>query len=489
MKKYILIIACFLFHHTICESQNWSPITPQEKFNYQVDNATYISNTLWVDSIEVINADTVFHLNKIVADCFECPWQFDKYTEYKLANQSQFMQHTITNKGEGIYEFSGNKHFILETKSQLGASWNFDSLNNITATIVDLSELALFGAMDSVKVIETSNGDSIWLSKNHGIVQFNEGDLTYELKGIEERGIGEHVPNFWDIYNFDVGDVFQYKHTEGGFDGVDFWEYTTLEKYTILSKTVEADKYIYETFRVYTGSNNGTSDHSIEFIQSSNDAAYTEFYNRSLVNYVDIDNYELCGPPKSFMGIYKDSIDQRVIKKTGNPFNYEYDKLVSYDFQDYDFQSQIPISDTLIRESCSHFFYHEYKEGVGLVFSRISGFEWGKDSELLGYVKGTDTIGTVWSDEEILLSTQNVIEHQHSFQLYPNPISNGILNMKSIPSQALSIKIFDLNGKMVLNHFDFISDAEIDLSHLSAGIYFVRISNNEIVETRKIIVL
>ena len=63
-------------------------------------------------------------------------------------------------------------------------------------------------------------------SANHlALLDFPSDTLTatgktpmyYNLAGIETRGVGDSVINFWSIYNFNVGDVFMYlQDDEGG---------------------------------------------------------------------------------------------------------------------------------------------------------------------------------------------------------------------------------------------------------------------------------
>lgn len=86
MKIFLVFPILFLSLNSY--SQNWAPISLNDKYNYQVDSASYISNTIWIDSVNVINSDSVFSLNKIVQDCFECPWSDDPFVEFKIANQS-----------------------------------------------------------------------------------------------------------------------------------------------------------------------------------------------------------------------------------------------------------------------------------------------------------------------------------------------------------------------------------------------------------------
>ena len=67
--------------------------------------------------------------------------------------------------------------------------------------------------------------------------------------------------------------------------------------------------------------------------------------------------------------------------------------------------------------------------------------------------------------------------------VYPNPASNHI-NIKS-KLDIINSKLFDVKGKLILKS----NQKNIDISHLSKGLYFLKLSTNksEIV-TKKIVI-
>ena len=66
--------------------------------------------------------------------------------------------------------------------------------------------------------------------------------------------------------------------------------------------------------------------------------------------------------------------------------------------------------------------------------------------------------------------------------IYPNPTS-GLINIKNEEQNIQMISIYNLSGVQVFN----TRDTTFDLSHLSAGIYFVQIITNKGVVTKKIV--
>jgi len=73
---------------------------------------------------------------------------------------------------------------------------------------------------------------------------------------------------------------------------------------------------------------------------------------------------------------------------------------------------------------------------------------------------------------------------KYDFTMYPNP-TNGLLNLSA--NQSFEVKIFDLNGKLVFN--DKLNESQqLDLSHLSPGVYLTKISINKVTKTNKLII-
>lgn len=77
---------------------------------------------------------------------------------------------------------------------------------------------------------------------------------------------------------------------------------------------------------------------------------------------------------------------------------------------------------------------------------------------------------------------------------YPNPVSNeGVITYTLVNSEDVSVKIFDMAGRMVANVFEGKQDAgeqavKFDASNLESGIYFYQLNAGEVSVTNKIIV-
>jgi len=72
-----------------------------------------------------------------------------------------------------------------------------------------------------------------------------------------------------------------------------------------------------------------------------------------------------------------------------------------------------------------------------------------------------------------------------SFNLYPNPVSNGILHIETSASDALDIEFFNMLGQRVLTSKNSKS---INVSNLNAGVYLVKLNQGSFYVTKKIVI-
>ena len=72
-----------------------------------------------------------------------------------------------------------------------------------------------------------------------------------------------------------------------------------------------------------------------------------------------------------------------------------------------------------------------------------------------------------------------------NISLYPNPAST-ILNLKN--AENASIQVYDLLGKMILSKVNISMDEQIDVANLQTGTYFIKISKDNLVTTKRFLV-
>lgn len=71
-------------------------------------------------------------------------------------------------------------------------------------------------------------------------------------------------------------------------------------------------------------------------------------------------------------------------------------------------------------------------------------------------------------------------------QVYPNPVSNGVLHIESNLNTARTISLFDVLGKQVLN--TTTSNNTINIANLNSGIYILKITEGSKTATRKLVI-
>ena len=81
---------------------------------------------------------------------------------------------------------------------------------------------------------------------------------------------------------------------------------------------------------------------------------------------------------------------------------------------------------------------------------------------------------------------RNLNDNFLDINIYPNPVSDGFLNIVSNSNNPLNISIYDLNGREVISQ-KIIFDS-IDISSLSQGIYSLILSEGKKSTIKKIVV-
>ncbi|MCD2257888.1 T9SS type A sorting domain-containing protein [Psychroserpens luteolus] len=74
----------------------------------------------------------------------------------------------------------------------------------------------------------------------------------------------------------------------------------------------------------------------------------------------------------------------------------------------------------------------------------------------------------------------------NNFKVYPNPTSTGFVNIISNNSDAISVAVYDILGKQVIN--TALNNDRLDVSALNAGVYILKISQNNASVTKKLVI-
>ena len=85
---------------------------------------------------------------------------------------------------------------------------------------------------------------------------------------------------------------------------------------------------------------------------------------------------------------------------------------------------------------------------------------------------------------DLTLSTETFDANQ--FSVYPNPTSNGFVNITSTTNDVLNVQVFDILGKQVLNQT--VSNNVLNVSSLTSGMYILKIAQNGNAITKKLVI-
>lgn len=101
-----------------------------------------------------------------------------------------------------------------------------------------------------------------------------------------------------------------------------------------------------------------------------------------------------------------------------------------------------------------------------------------------------DNDGSIHYSEIRVLNTRN----ESVVELFPNPSKTGIFNLQyhSAKNQNLDIQVFDISGKLVINDYvQLVEDTNLirlDFSHLSQGVYTLKMGDENNTISKKLII-
>ncbi len=222
-------------------SQNWRLVSKGDKYNFQLNTADFISNTIRVDSAAALGADSVFWLSQpkgvyltgypyivmignLLGDSMVMHPDLSYECRFRLPSSPNYAQQS----------------FIIRTQAEPGDSWEFQP--GITATVTDKKDTLCWGISDSIKTLTLSDGRGIRISKHFGLLFSDNQTLT----GIQGTDKGTQLPVLADFYSdWTEGAVFEKLIIfDQNFENTSS---KTWNKYYVLGKTVTPDSIIIST--------------------------------------------------------------------------------------------------------------------------------------------------------------------------------------------------------------------------------------------------
>lgn len=93
---------------------------------------------------------------------------------------------------------------------------------------------------------------------------------------------------------------------------------------------------------------------------------------------------------------------------------------------------------------------------------------------------------TTFAQQSMSSYSSEVIKDIDGLSIYPNPVSNGKIYITSTLNKPKEVIIYDVLGKMAMS--ETIIGKELNVSNLNPGVYILRIKENDLSTTRKLVV-
>jgi len=493
MKQALaLFISILLFQNMA--AQDYQIIRSDRTVFYDFHIYPYSINTIRIDSIQVINQDSIFYsiptIYQMSKDCYE-----------PFGPSLMGSKIVIQDNGHNIV-FNKNEDSIkICTKAKLGESWTITLPNqevSINATVIDHKAENFLELTDSVKTIQfqTVNeadsakldifGLTLKLSKNYGLIQgidFREFPKhswrnNFSFKELQLLGLtnpSKGVQNFtwFDVYDFQVGDEFHGKNCDHCVNNHSCSEnIQTIEKREdFYSEEGQLEKIVYTINNEYSSFNYSDSSTQYGISTLKKTILQDQYLNFDVLpghtyqrpyEYVEYTQYRMLP--------YKNTVAKVV------PINH-YDHIC---FTDSCWTTGYCIIDG--SEPFHYYgkglggpYYTDDTDWAGCIFTR----------DLVYYKKGDES----WGTPVIITNIEDLNIDRLVMKIYPNPAQNRFTvttNQKYFPARLI---VIDLSGKTVLDENVSATSKTIQINNLKEGLYLATMVNEDfVIPTQKLLI-
>lgn len=297
-------------------------------------------------------------------------------------------------------------------------------------------------------VLSPLNNQIIQISENEGIISFPDiftfPDTLRMFSLIGKEGIyGFHAPTYAEIYNFEVGDVFQF--FSYGVQGS--WSYNTQ---TILSKSYDSENNVTYSIAEYR-----QSRHLESIPVFPNWQEVWNFSSDTIVN-----NYS--ASEKIFIPPHDGRVRNSYVYEMVNGVNRLtlYWNYFTYGFIGCDLNCIGPT------DKEGGFYRPIFREGFGRIYA---GGTFDTYSMLYHYsLANGETFGSLYVvgiDEQ----------EKNQVLIFPNPTTDELTLSFSYPSNGGELKVLDMSGRIVTVELiaNGVSSTSLDFNAFPEGLYFI----------------
>jgi hypothetical protein len=475
MKKPLLTIFILSLLFSVANAQGFQSVNSGRVAYFSLDDKF---NFLKIDSLKTTNGDSVFYPSRNL-----------EYVDYRcysrFAPSWAGSKIIIRNDGTNIYFNHNNDSIIIKTKAGLNEKWIAfqiaDSIS-IMAEVIGCKYDSLLGLEDSIKTIRFQSLDSagkpiddlvnqiqLLLSQHYGwkeALNFNlfpnlEAECfpyqyfqPCELIGLSNPKMGRQNLTWFEVYNFEPGDVLHVYETHFNCCGI--FPCKMLHRqilYTYLDRTNFPDSIVYhvkcETHELITQYPDTVSTKVFfdtirevikpypEFDMLSNELILSEDGSRiSLLNQFKYLGLECKSFSESFTNYENDSCWRLFMYYGGGPSDYI--KGLGGGYYDYN-------------EICS----------VSL-------------RELQYYKKGNNEWGTPFNFTGI-----ETLRAYNEMKVFPNPTSETIFIETNGQTNPITFELYSAGGSNVIKEDLPGGNQQIDVRRLKPGLYFYTITDDK----------
>lgn len=474
MAKISTFLLFLLLNLSDLLGQNWFVFPPDQQYTFRHSDSTTITNLIFVDSV----VGDSYHFNRVVGDCDTC------FVPAKLYNRPQFLLKKATRQADETWVLeSENEQFLLKPSAAVGSEWLFNPAKNITAKVSEQTTISIFGGSDLLKIISLSDGNTIHLTLNKGIVKFPDfkNGGFFELLGIPKKNVGERIPGVFEIFNYLVGDVFE-RTANSSLDAGTPSFIERRQKNTVLDKFWQADTLVYKMDRltqtIYQWSSGPPlkSTSRDTFLQKIHPNFFPNWLENGYPNQYEKHDQTWNGEVASRVSLRQHSVFGQT-KMVGD-FSEIFQPRCGL-FQQFGFGN----GEVLACDGCFSF-HQAYSLGLGQVSRQAACFEVWDGEVLSGWIKNGDTTGIITPDVVFTKTTDPKLEIE--MKITPNPTSDDwqILFPKPL-SKPVKVLIFNELGVLqeVKNLSSGGSEVLVEAGHLPSGVYFIGLFGAEISAT------
>ncbi|MDT8415410.1 MAG: T9SS type A sorting domain-containing protein [Flavobacteriaceae bacterium] len=95
-------------------------------------------------------------------------------------------------------------------------------------------------------------------------------------------------------------------------------------------------------------------------------------------------------------------------------------------------------------------------------------------------------IGTTWASVTPIPTVSLEDKFKNSFAVFPNPATNGFVNISSASLSPKDIHVYDVLGKLLVKQT--ISGTRLNIENLKAGVYILKVAQDGRTETKKLVI-